>query len=134
MIDSPEFNQWISEFEKTGLLLAQKASTKPFELLFLNLGVEILKNMEQFLAMNPDKSLDKLKDSLQNHINTLQDRTDLSQKDMDKLAYELNRLEQIGGFDAIVPSEGITFMFGDKVYKLTGTFAPINAILGMGRY
>ncbi|MFW6219774.1 MAG: hypothetical protein ACOC1O_01615 [bacterium] len=134
LIDSQEFIQWMDNFDKQKLASMQKHSVKPFELLFLDLGVTILKNMKRFLALNPDESLKRIKDNLSKHINTLKDRADLSQKDIDKLEYELNRLEQIGGLDNIVPSEGITFMFGGKVYKLTGTFAPVNAILGMGRY
>ncbi|MFA5484910.1 MAG: hypothetical protein WC260_01515 [Candidatus Pacearchaeota archaeon] len=134
LIDSNEFVVWMDNFDKNKLASMQKTSVKPFELLFLDLGVTILKNMKQFLALNPDKSLKRIKDNLSKHINTLKDRDDLSQKDIDKLEYELNRLEQIGGLENIVPTEGITFMFGNKVYKLTGTFAPVNAILGMGRY
>ena len=44
---------------------------------------------------------------------------------------QLDRLNAIGGFDAIVPSEGIVFKYKGKTYKFTGAFAPINQITGL---
>ena len=42
----------------------------------------------------------------------------------------IEKLEAIGGLDAIVPSEGVVFKYKGKTYKFTGAFAPINQILG----
>jgi hypothetical protein len=50
------------------------------------------------------------------------------------LKRELERVKEIGGFDAIVPTEGIVFTYKGKLYKLTGLFAPINQILGYLKY
>ena len=47
-----------------------------------------------------------------------------------KLKLQIQKLQKIGGLDAIVPSEGIVFKYKGKVYKFTGAFAPINQILG----
>ena len=46
------------------------------------------------------------------------------------LKRELQRLQDLGGFKAIVPTEGIVFKYQGKVYKLTGAFAPVNQIIG----
>ena len=46
----------------------------------------------------------------------------------------LVKVQSMGGFKKLVPTEGITFMFNGKIYKLTGLFAPINQILGMLKY
>ena len=46
------------------------------------------------------------------------------------LKAELKRLQKLGGFDAIVPTEGIVFKHNNKLYKLTGAFAPVNQIIG----
>ena len=43
----------------------------------------------------------------------------------------MDRLNAIGGFDSIVPSEGIVFKYNGKTYKFTGAFAPINQITGL---
>jgi len=40
----------------------------------------------------------------------------------------------MGGFDTIVPIEGIVFTYGGNTYKLTGSFAPVNQILGVLKY
>ena len=46
------------------------------------------------------------------------------------LKNQLKRLDKIGGFDAILPTEGIVFKYNNKLYKLTGAFAPLNQIIG----
>ena len=53
---------------------------------------------------------------------------------INKLETELKKIEQIGGFDTIVPIEGIVFTYGGNTYKLTGSFAPVNQILGVLKY
>jgi hypothetical protein len=40
-------------------------------------------------------------------------------------------LNALGGFDKIVPNEGIVFTYKGATYKLTGAFAPLNQILGI---
>ena len=44
---------------------------------------------------------------------------------------QLDKLQAIGGVNAIVPSEGIVFKYNGKTYKFTGAFAPINQITGL---
>jgi hypothetical protein len=48
-----------------------------------------------------------------------------------KFKMELQRLNQLGGVDKIVAAEGIVFVYNGKTYKLTGTFAPLNQLLGI---
>ena len=42
--------------------------------------------------------------------------------------------QKLGGFDAIVPVEGVVFVYKGNTYKLTGAFAPVNQILGVLKY
>ena len=49
---------------------------------------------------------------------------------LDILKTQLDRIKRLGGFEKIVPAEGIVFTYGGDTYKLTGAFAPINQILG----
>ena len=51
-----------------------------------------------------------------------------------KLKTQLEKLESIGGIDAIVPSEGLVFKYKGKTYKFTGAFAPVNQITGMLKF
>ncbi len=48
------------------------------------------------------------------------------------MKFELERIQAIGGFEKLVPTEGIVFVYKGKTYKLTGLFAPINQLLGIG--
>ena len=50
---------------------------------------------------------------------------------LNKLKGQLDRLNAIGGFDAVVPTEGIVFKYNGNTYKFTGAFAPINQITGL---
>ena len=52
-------------------------------------------------------------------------------KNIAKLRMELERLAAVGGKDKIVPNEGIVFTYKGGTYKLTGTFASLNQILGL---
>ena len=52
-------------------------------------------------------------------------------KNLAKLEIELTRLNALGGFEKIVPNEGIVFSYKGATYKLTGSFAPLNQILGI---
>ena len=51
-----------------------------------------------------------------------------------KLKTELARIQRLGGFEAIVPSEGVVFVYKGNTYKLTGAFAHVNQILGVLKY
>ena len=44
---------------------------------------------------------------------------------------QLAKIQAIGGFNTIVPSEGLVFVYKGKTYKLTGAFAPVNQITGL---
>ena len=39
-----------------------------------------------------------------------------------------------GGFEKLVPNEGLVFFYKGNTYKLTGTFAPLNQILGIFKF
>ncbi len=46
----------------------------------------------------------------------------------------LQKIQRMGGFEKIVPIEGLVFVYGGNTYKLTGSFAPINQILNIVKY
>jgi len=131
-LDKPEILKWVDQFDKTEYTNKAKENLRKFESIFLELGAKILKNINVFLAANPDQALNQLRSSLDKSIKDIENSNDISA--INKLKTQLERLESLGGFDAIVPSEGITFMFNGNLYKLTGAFAPINQILGILRY
>ena len=106
-----------------------KKNMLPFEKLFFELGAEVLKNAEGFLAANPDKAVQNVRKQVAKAISDVRKGGDL--KKLNKLTKQLNKIKAIGGFKTIVPSEGIVFIYKGSTYKLTGAFAPINQITGM---
>jgi hypothetical protein len=131
-ITNPEFESWVTEFDKKDFKVYQKQNMEPFETIFLRLGAVVLKNAENFLAANPTESVQELKAELAQLIKELQVSGDPST--IKKLEHELRRIQRLGGFEAIIPSEGIVFVFGGHTYKLTGAFAPVNQLLGVLKY
>ena len=98
-------------------------------LLFFELGVEVLRNVENFLAVNPEKAVQHVKKQVSKAISDVRRGGDI--KKLNRLKVQLDRLNAIGGTKAIVPSEGIVFKYQGKTYKFTGSFAPINQITGL---
>ena len=131
-IENPEFLTWVQEFDKSEFKRYYKQNMEPFETLFLRLGAVALKNAENFLAANPSKTVQEIKQELAELIQDLQNNP--NPQTISKLELELKRIERLGGFDAIVPSEGVVFTYQGNTYKLTGAFAPVNQILGVLKY
>ena len=132
MITSPEFLAWVLEMDKGEFKRLYKENMEPFESIFLRLGVIVLQNAQNFLALNPSEAVQQIKTELADLIRELQQSNDV--KTLDKLKLELQRIEKLGGFNAIVPSEGIVFVYRGQTFKLTGAFAPVNQILGVLKY
>ena len=126
----PLFNG-IKDLDKN-LAALSKDATMPLELLFLELGVEVMQNMDTFLSANPDKTIIALRKDISSKISQIRSSNDIG--DLKKMREALKKIQAIGGFSKLVPSEGIVFKFNGKTYKLTGLFAPVNALLGLGRF
>jgi hypothetical protein len=138
-ITNEDFKSWVMEFDKGDLTNQKKTAAKPIESLFLKLGVYTLRNVENLVALNPNQSVRQIKKDLKNAIEQIKMAAKSpSVEDNDAalkfLKRELGRLKDIGGFEAIVPTEGLVFKYNGKLYKLTGAFSPINQILGYLRF
>ena len=131
-ITNPEFAAWVTEFDKKDFKTYYKQNMEPFESIFLRLGAVVLRNAENFLAANPAQSVQELKRDLADLIRELETTQDINT--IKKLEHELRRIQRLGGFETIVPSEGVVFVYGGNTYKLTGAFAPVNQILGVLKY
>ena len=131
-IDNSEFLEWVNMFDKKDFKKYQKDNIQPFESIFLKLGAEIMKNASNFLAANPAKSVQDIRKDIAQVIRDLRSTQDISK--MALLKRQLDRIKRLGGFEKIVPIEGIVFVYGGQTFKLTGAFAPINQILGTLKY
>jgi len=120
---------WANKTEKLDHSKMAKNNMRPFEDIFLGLGAEVLSFMSSALTVNPNKALRDIQKQLDKTIVDVKKSGD--PKKIAKLKMELERLKSIGGRDKIVPNEGIVFTYKGGTYKLTGTFAPLNQILGL---
>lgn len=139
-IANEEFRNWFDQFDKSSEVeTTKKEVLEPVERLFLKLGVRVLKNIENLTTVNPNDATKKIKQDVAASIKNIQaavDNGSIEDSDaaMKFLRRQLLRLKDIGGFEAIVPTEGVVFRYKGKLYKLTGAFAPVNQILGYLRF
>ena len=131
-ITNPEFVEWATTFDKKDFKIYQKQNLEPFESIFLKLGAEIMKNASNFLAANPAAAVQSIRKEIAQIIRELRSTGDISK--MELVKQQIERIKRLGGFEKIVPVEGIVFTYGGNTYKLTGAFAPINQILGTLKY
>ena len=131
-ITNPEFVEWVTLFDKKDFKIYQKQNLEPFESIFLKLGAEIMKNASNFLAANPAAAVQSIRKEIAQIIRELRSTGDISK--MELVKQQIERIKRLGGFEKIVPVEGIVFTYGGNTYKLTGAFAPINQILGTLKY
>jgi hypothetical protein len=129
--EDPETKKWFRQFEGQQLAAMQKACTRPVEKVFLQVGVDTLRRVTNLLSANNPEAATKLKKQLIDAIKAVQETGDTDQLAM--LQQQIERLDDLG-IENVVPSEGIVFMYKGKPYKYTGTFAPVNQILGMMKF
>ena len=126
--DRPKFLDWILSTDKNDHSKIFKDNIQPIETLFFEVGAEILKNISGYMAVNPDKTVQSMKKEVESALKDL--KSGGNPEKLKKLKLQIEKLEAIGGVNAIVPTEGIVFKYKGNVYKFTGAFAPINQILG----
>jgi hypothetical protein len=128
-ISNLELQKWATTNDKVNVVKQQKDNIKPFEEIFLGVGADVLEFVGSVLTVHPEKAIRAMKQKFASVASQVRSGGDPSK--ISKLKQELSRLNQLGGLDKIVASEGIVFFYGGKTYKLTGTFAPLNQILGI---
>ena len=129
--EDPEMKKWFRTFEGEQLDDMQRTCVRPLEKVFLKVGVDTLHRVTNLLSANNPKQAASLKQELLDAIKSIRDTGDRNQLAI--LQKQIERLDDLG-IDNIVPSEGIVFMYNGKPYKFTGTFAPVNQILGMMKF
>jgi len=128
-IKDEKFLDWVLSFDKNDHQKWVKQNMKPFEVLFFDVGAEILKNIGGYLAASPETAVQKIRKDVIDAIKTVKSGGDI--KKIQTLKLQLDKLNKIGGLSAIVPSEGIVFKYKGNTYKFTGAFAPVNQIVGL---
>jgi hypothetical protein len=128
-ITDDKLRAWAEQTDKQDQQKIGKQNLMRFEEIFLGVGADVLSFMDSVLTANPDSAKRQMVARLQSTISQVKASGD--PKKIEKLKLELSRLNALGGFEKIVPNEGIVFVYGGNTYKLTGAFAPLNQILGI---
>jgi hypothetical protein len=128
-ITDKDAQKWAIDNDKVNVAKQQKDNIRPFEEIFLGVGADVLSFMDSVLTANPNAAVANMKQRLKDTADKVRGSGDVSK--IAKLKQELARLQSIGGLEKIVPNEGIVFIYKGNTYKLTGTFAPLNQILGI---
>lgn len=110
-----------------------KNEMKPFDDIFIKVGNEVIQNISNIFN-NQDK--DKVIKYLNNKLSNVSDEISKSNDEdtLNKFYYELNRLSNVS--NKLNATEGIVLPYKGHTIKITGSFAPLNKILGMehGRF
>jgi hypothetical protein len=128
-ITDKDAQKWAIDNDKVNVAKQQKDNIRPFEEIFLGVGADVLSFMDSVLTANPNAAVASMKQRLKDTADKVRGSGDITK--IAKLKQELARLQSIGGLEKIVPNEGIVFIYKGNTYKLTGTFAPLNQILGI---
>ena len=128
-IENIELRTIAEKIEKQDKVKISKDNIIKFEEIFLGVGSDVLSFMNSVLTANPDEAKRQMVSRIKDTISNVKASGD--PKKIEKLKLELKRIQMLGGFDKIVPNEGIVFVYKDHVYKLSGIFAPVNQLLGI---
>lgn len=101
----------------------------PLDEIFMKLGNDVIRMCAGLInGSSNDKVVAKLQDEMRKVVKDV--KAEGSKTAQTKLVKQLKRLERVGGDKSINSTEGIVFRYQGHLMKLTGSFAPMNQILG----
>lgn len=105
----------------------------PIEDAIHDFSVEILKKLNSSFIDNTEEEATRIKQELKDEVLKLKNY-DGPYKDyvINNLKRQLKKIKHIDNVQTSL--EGFVFNFGNKYYKFTGNFAPINQIMGLYKY
>jgi len=93
-------------------------------------AVAALSNVKPSLIVDPDMETTRIREQLKEAL--VRVTRSRNQHAIDYANLHMQKLKDVSRINT--PLEGIVFPWKNKIYKLTGAFAPTNAILGLCRY
>jgi len=102
----------------------------PLEDIIHDFAVEMLRGLESKFMLDNRREVARLKDEVSLAKKTIEDSG--NQEAMDILGRQMEKLKDLENVSTA--TEGFVFDYDGNTYKFTGTFAPINQILGLFKY
>lgn len=125
----PENVSELTDLDKKGYKDIISNVTDPLDQIFMGLGNDVIKLCKGLInGTSNDNIIKRLQNDMKDVINDVRSNGNIDTQS--KLMRQLQRLESVGGESSINSAEGIVFRYRGKLMKLTGSFAPLNQILG----
>lgn len=117
----------IADMDKSGYKSMTSDVMEPLDIFFLDLGNSVISLCDDIINSGQEAQVcAQLRSDLKDVVADVRANGSISANE--KLTKQLNRLSELG--EKVNPIEGIVFKYKNKLMKLTGSFAPINQILG----
>jgi len=105
---------------------------RPVEDLIIYAGLCLMKNLVGFMAADPSEAAKKTLAQVDDMIMQVKEgEFDLSPEKVARFKKNLAKIER---YHETMPAEGVVIRYRGRVYKLTGNFGPVNAILNIIKY
>ena len=119
----------LTDLDKKGYKDIISNIVDPLDQIFMSLGNDVIKLCRGLINGASNNEVIK---HLQNDMKLVIDdvKSNGNVDTQTKLIRQLQRLESAGGETSINSAEGIVFKYKGRLMKLTGSFAPLNQILG----
>ncbi len=125
----PETKARIKALKKAAPAIAKK-TLAPIDAAILEFSMEALGNVKSAYIQDNAKEVQRLRGQVGKAIEILQNSGNPEITDF--LIQQLSRMKSIDSINTAV--EGFVFEFENNLYKLTGSFAPLNQLLGTVKY
>lgn len=98
----------------------------------MDLGLDTCRNIRKFLTANPTEAAQKLRKKYLDAIHDIKENG--KEEGIAYMEEQLATLTDPSALEDYLPTEGITFLYKNKLYKLTGYFQILNNICGYFKY
>lgn len=120
----------IDDLEKNKAKEINRYVVKELDQLFLEMSNSVIEITKGFINDGHEADMIKeLKKNLEDTVSAIQSNDEAKESVKTKLVQQLERLDSIG--NKINAAEGIVFNYKGKMMKITGSFAPLNAVIGL---
>lgn len=124
----PDHKEEMAELDKKIKKQICKDVCSPIDSLFLSIGNELIDLLDGFInSKTKDATVTSLKNDIANTVSMIE--TSGTEDEKQKLMNSLERLKMLD--DKYNAAEGVVLVYNGRRMKLTGSFAPINQILGL---